>query len=55
MWWLFLLGVAVLLGDTVWVYRLGLANAFSDFGTAIAIVILAIIGALLLYASLTKK
>ncbi len=39
-----ILGIALILGDIYWVYRLGFANAFSNFGTAIAIVFLALIG-----------
>jgi len=41
-------GAILIVGDIYWVYRLGLGDAFANFGIAVAIVIVAALGGFLL-------
>ena len=43
-----IIGIALILVDIWWVYRLGFSDAFSNIGDAICIVLLAVFGAILI-------
>ena len=46
--WNRIIGAVLILGDIYYVYYIGVSDAMHDFGTAIFIVIIAILGVILL-------